>query len=89
VAVGDEENKDWMEIGDEKQHYPGKSHVKENGGVPNWSDDTSQNKDYKYTIVMKNDLPLVSGNSTNSTETEDDGLTFDDEPEEEIPEKKE
>jgi len=30
-----------MEIGDEKKHYPGKSHKNENGGEPAWSKDTS------------------------------------------------
>lgn len=37
VAVGTEQDKDWMQIGKGK-YYPGQSHVKDNGGYPEWGD---------------------------------------------------
>ena len=53
MAVGKPGEQDWIEIGDEKKHYPGKSQVKENGGKPAWGDDSTKKVDYKYVVVMK------------------------------------
>ena len=40
AAVGDENNKDWVQIGN-KVHEPGKSHVLSVNGYPSWGDDAN------------------------------------------------
>lgn len=51
--------RDWMYIGDvfkengQKKHYPGKSHVKDNGGWPAWGDKDGDEAIRKTVLYME------------------------------------
>ena len=53
AAVGDVNNKDFIQIGG-NGHHPGKSHVIEGGGYPNWGDSTDINRNDldKYALAI-------------------------------------
>jgi len=48
AACLSDKGRDWIQIGD-KHHKPGKSHVLEQGGYPDWGD---QGGDYAFNTVL-------------------------------------
>lgn len=52
IAIGDKEDRDWMQIGNAHYHYPGKMHNREYG-YPGWGDSDEKQTWRKYQLFYK------------------------------------